>query len=300
MSATNYSPDTYWQGGKRFDSNASAPDLDAIAQKASGMDFASLQAVDPEAANAILMQYGDPSQGQQVTQVANNDNLDTKRLGLLLAGEVGMGFLNPEVWGGAAAGGGGGGAAEGGSLGNYAANAVADTAAKVGGSAMGKASFLSGLLSGKNPLLSIGTGVAQDIYNAHQQSKTREQQQQQFEERLAEEKRQFDATNALAQQQFGQGQAVQGLNATQMDPLSQAKARTRAGILAALLQGGNLREGLASAGPAAAFLSPEAMQGSENQFTQQAQNASGGRYQPNAAPGYDAYTNALKLAGRVA
>ena len=118
---------------------------------------------------------------------------------------------------------------------------------------------------------------------------------------FAEQQRQFDA-------QMGQRQGEQASAATQLNPFTQAQARQKQALLASLLggytpttfSGGKISGGAgnynaSTFAPAAALMTPEAMQANEEQFTQNQQGATGGRYQgPDYnRVGYGALANLL-------
>lgn len=106
------------------------------------------------------------------------------------------------------------------------------------------------------------------------------------QERLAEQKRQFDA-----QQRQRAGETA--LSATQLDPLKQQKSRQLNALLAQLMQrmtpvsydmeAGKFSGGFNDLGPEvfasiASFFGPDAMRSAENSFAANAGAASGGQY----------------------
>ena len=145
--------------------------------------------------------------------------------------------------------------------------------------------------------LKTGTGIASSILQNNQNNKQLELQREQ----LAQQQRQFDT-------QMGQRQGEQASAATQLNPFTQAQARQKQALLASLLggytpttfSGGKISGGAgnynaSTFAPAAALMTPEAMQANEEQFTQNQQGATGGRYQgPDYnRVGYGALANLL-------
>ncbi len=140
-----------------------------------------------------------------------------------------------------------------------------------------------------NPIGSLISGVTGGIGAYEQQkqaTKDREQQAAQFAAQQAQNQKQFD----LAQQQT---QANQALNATQVDPFTQAKDRQKQALVAQLLQnytpvtysGGHFTGGLNNLTEAfkniSPYFGPDAMASQEQAFNASAAPATGGKF---AAP----------------
>jgi hypothetical protein len=142
-------------------------------------------------------------------------------------------------------------------------------------------------------IANVGAGLLGGINQSQQQGQNVQLQRDQ----LAQQQRQFDATQK-------QQQGSQALSATQMDPLAQQRSRQKMALVEQLMKGassptlnaaGNKFEGGMKYSPEmfqqiASFYSPEARATAEQQFGGAANAASGGQYgTPNlAAMGYGA------------
>lgn len=277
--AADPSKGTYWKDGQRF-----AP--------TQAVDIPDYVANDPVLLQA--WQQSHPEGGDQ--QVADSDKLNGARIAMIMAATA----MPYNTGGPAFASAAPSAAAEyGPTIAQMTPDFVGPTAAQagftgggVGGGAAaggGGKGMMSSLLGGNEGwgdlALRAGSGIASEIQSARQRSQDIAQRnaelaqnQAQFAAKLAEEKRQFDAQQALTQ-------GGRALDATQMDPFTQAKSRERQAFLAAMLgQGFQSGQGfkniltpeiLAQIGR---FTTPDAMQANEAQFGANASVASGGKY----------------------
>lgn len=140
--------------------------------------------------------------------------------------------------------------------------------------------------------LNAASGIAGGIMDSKNNAANAALQQQQ----LAQQQKQFDASQAQQQGQFDtsqkNAQGVTALNATQLNPLAQQQSRQKNALLTALLanfsptsySGGSFSGGAASTLPAAfnaasSFFSPDATKAADQTFQDQAKASTGGAYQ---------------------
>jgi hypothetical protein len=130
--------------------------------------------------------------------------------------------------------------------------------------------------------ISLGTGVGGTVLNTIGQNQARNDAREQYQQSMAMNEEQFN-------KQFGQNQAALGLQATQMDPFAQQRARQQQAILGSLMSGfkpasynreaGKFEGGFMGITPdvlagAQSFFGPSAMAAQESAFNNTARAAS--------------------------
>lgn len=89
----------FFRGGKRF--GGQSVDMDALAQSQGFPDFSTMQQVAPELAQQLAFQNGGDNPGTSYDQSAAHDDLDAKRLAMIIGGTVAGGALGDYFAGGA-------------------------------------------------------------------------------------------------------------------------------------------------------------------------------------------------------